>query len=311
MKAKKNSKQILPVSKERENEPKQTTAAEMLSDYQMRQHIGHTARQEKSNKLRRLLASRSAHLPGYSWCGDWVQWMRNNHPLLALCCKYKENPIGVGQRLIILLGSISFGLAATNLVYLFYRIFDEANGTVITIATGDDDSVAHQFEVTYETVALWTLGSLLHSLLDLSAWHLTACACCMPGACCSCCGWLRTIGPYVTISLSAVFVAIATSAIIMRANYEESMGEGSLNELTGVNTNIRSYSFVVPYFVELSLVYFIYYPIMATLFFSGAVRPCLPCIGGRPKEIERQEQEKRKMELAAKNKETFDDNPYV
>lgn len=299
-----NNKQSLTTTKKKDGERR--SGAQMLEDYKARQHRGHTKEETDALQLRRLLASRSAHLPGYSWCADWVQWMRNNHPLLALCCKYKENPVGIGNRLVILLGSISFGLAATNFVYLFYQIHDEANGVVLTIKTGEDLGEPVEFILTYEMVAVWTLASLLHSLLDLGVWHLTACACCMPGACCACFGWIRTIGPLVTITLCAIFVALATTAVIMRANFVEGEGDGeSLNGLTDLEVRVESLSFLVNYFIELGLVYFLYYPIMATVFFSGAIRPCLPCIGGRPKEIERQLNEKNKVET---DDDTFGDN---
>mmetsp|Transcript_24501 Transcript_24501/g.30795 ORF Transcript_24501/g.30795 Transcript_24501/m.30795 type:complete len:291 (+) Transcript_24501:134-1006(+) len=282
------------------------TAAEMLEEYKAKQQVGHTTRDEKKLELQRLLASRSAHLPGYSWCADWVQWMRNNHPVFGMCCKYKENPVGIGQRVMILISSIFFGLAATNLVYLFYHIVEEANGVVFEIQTGDGDG---KFVLTYEQVAVWTFGSILHSLTDLGIWHLTACACCMPGACCGCCGWLRTLGRFATIAVCGSIVALGTTALIMRANFEASDGQAEFNELTGLELEIRSFSFLTAYFVELVLVWFCYYPIMATIFFSGAVRPILPCIGGRPKEIDRQREEKRKK--MKNGEEDFDDNPYV
>ena len=174
--------------------------------------------------------------------------------------------------------------------------------------TGDTTDEEAVFVITYEMVALWTIGSLLHSLIDLGAWHLSACACCMPGACCSFCGWLRTFGKYATLSLCFSFIALASTAAVMRANFEESNGSNSLNDLTDLDVEIRSFSFLSTYFVELTLVYFVYYPIMATLFFSGAVWSCLPCIGGRPKEIARQEEEKRKK---LGDDDTFRDEPIV
>lgn len=232
--------------------------------------------------------------------------MRNNHPLFGMCCKYKENPVGFGQRIVILISSISFGLAATNLVYLFYHLVEEANGVVLEIETGGGEG---KFILTYEQVAIWTFGSLLHSLTDLGIWHLTACACCMPGACCGCCGWLRTLGRFASIAVCGVFVALGTTALIMRANFEASQGEAELNKLTGLELEIRSFSFLSAYAVELGLVWFCYYPIMATIFFSGAIRPVFPCIGGRPKEIDRQREEKRRK--MNNGEEIFDDDPYV
>ena len=302
-----NKNQISP-SAEKKDEGRKT-GAEMLAEYKLKQQIGHTKKEANELQLRRLLAARSAHLPGYSWCADWVQWMRNNHPLLALCCKYRANPVGIGNRLIILLGSISFGLAATNFIYLFYQVYDDANGVVLKIKTGENLGEPTYFSLTYEMVVVWTLGSCLHSLLDLCAWHLTACACCMPGACLGRCGFLRTLGPFLTVSLCAIFVVSAITAVVMRANYEQGGGDGkSLNGLTALEVEVESLSFLMGYFVELGLVYFLYYPIMATIFFSGAIRPCFPCIGGRPKEIERQLNEKKKLEAM---EETFHDDPIV
>lgn len=302
----KTKNQVLPTTQKKEEGRK--TGAEMLAEYKLKQHTGHTRRESKEIELRRLLAARSAHLPGYSWCQDWVQWMRNNHPLLALCCRYKENPVGIGNRIVILLGSISFGLAATNFIYLFYQLYDDANGIIFTIQTGDDMGSPTYFSLTYEMVMVWTLGSCLHSILDLCIWHLTACACCMPGACLSCLGCLRTLGPLVTIVISATFVISGIVSVIMRANYDAGQGDGTLNGLTGFKVEVQSLSFLMGYFVELGLVYFLYYPIMATVFFSGAIRTFFPCIGGRPKEIERQMNEKKKL---AEIHDAFDENPVV
>jgi hypothetical protein len=99
-----------------------------LSEYNASQKTfgnNNNDRRNEINELRLLLAARSPHLPGHSWCGDWVQWMRNNHPLLGICCKYPDHPIGIRQRLIILVGSIAFGLSATNFIYLFYHLSDD------------------------------------------------------------------------------------------------------------------------------------------------------------------------------------------
>lgn len=309
----KTKNQVLPTIQKKDERQKRDegrkTGAQMLAEYKIKQHTGHTRQESKQLELRRLLAARSAHLPGYSWCQDWVQWMRNNHPLLALCCKYKENPVGIGNRIVILLGSISFGLAATNFIYLFYQIYEDANGIVFTIKTGEDMGSPTYFSLTYEMVMVWTLGSCLHSLLDLCVWHLTACACCMPGACLSCLGFLRTLGPLLTIALSATFVVSGVVSVVIRANYDAGEGDGtSLNGLAGLKVEVESLSFLMGYFVELSLVYFLYYPIMATVFFSGAIWSIFPCIGGRPKEIERQLNEKKKME---EMKDVFDDTPVV
>lgn len=241
--------------------------------------------EDKKKEIRRLLAARSPHLPGYSWCGDWIQFMRNNHPLLGIVCKYRDNPIGIGQRITLLVGSIAFGLAATNYIFLYYRFNDDKNGILINVYIGDK-----VYSLTYEMAVLWTLGSLLHSVVDLAVWHMMACACCMPGACCSIFGGAgRPLGNYLSIFICAIFVGLAIFAILLRANYEDGNGSDTLNELTDLNVDsIASFSFLVGYGFELASVYFLYFPIIATILFSGVLRRCIPCFGGRPKAIEKQ-----------------------
>jgi len=247
--------------------------------------------------------------------------MRNNHPLLGICCKYRLNPIGVMQRITMLVGSIALGVAITNFVYLYFRFYRGVENEILFEikirgssdgnGDGDDANTAANdndngegisiFEVSSETVVLWTLGSLVHSLVDFTVWHLAACACCLPGACCSCCGCLRTLGRYLTICLCAVFVALATSAIIMRGNFDEARADASaqgsavnatVDDLTEIKleTFNSAYTFLVGYCGELVVVYFITFPIVATIFFMGL----LPCTGGRSSEIKRQRDEEAK-----------------
>eukprot|EP00558_Chaetoceros_sp_UNC1202_P005389 CAMPEP_0197240190 /NCGR_PEP_ID=MMETSP1429-20130617/6526_1 /TAXON_ID=49237 /ORGANISM="Chaetoceros sp., Strain UNC1202" /LENGTH=219 /DNA_ID=CAMNT_0042699779 /DNA_START=77 /DNA_END=733 /DNA_ORIENTATION=- len=208
------------MSKSFKTPEKKLTAAERLKQYNLESHAGHKKESDEILMMKRLFSQRSAHLPGYNWCQDWVQWMLNNHPLLGLCCRHRLNPIGIAPRLVIILSSISFGLIATNVVFLFYRYYD-ANGIILKLELGGGEAIA----VTYETIALWTLGGLLHSLTDLGMWHLTACACCLPGAgCYKICGCLARIGPYAAILIAASLSAGATFAILMRASYEERTG---------------------------------------------------------------------------------------
>lgn len=273
------------------------TAAELLDKYSEKYNAGHRAEAEEELKMRKLFAARSAHLPGNNWCQDWFQWMKNNHPILGLCCRHRLNPVGVGPRLVILISSISFGLIATNLVYLFYRTHPEANDEVIKLYVDNT-----QFEVTYETVMLWTLAGLLHALADLGMWHLTACACCISSRIAKC-------GPYIAICISAVLCAISTFAVVWRATYEiQVTDESTANDLADgedkINwmdvRNVEAFQFLGSYFIELLFVYLLYHPMLSTLFFSGAVWGCLPCIGGRPKEIKRQHDEAKKALEAQK-----------
>ena len=243
----------------------------------------------KIEEFRRLLARRSPHIPGNGCVADWVQYMRNNHPLLGICCKYKENPIVMPQRLLMLLGSIFLGFAVTNYVYIYFKLNHGENDVVLFKM--DFGGPSH--EVTYESLILWTLGAAVHSIVDLSIWHLATCAPCLPGGCCSCLGFMVNVGRYIYVSLCILFAMCGTLGIFMRTNYEAAAaGEGdlSIKDLTKLdisNVNAPTFSFWVGYCVELILVYFLYYPIIATLLFAG----CIPFVGGRQRELERQEQE--------------------
>lgn len=283
------------------------TVSERLEQYQQKYHGKHETAKEEDIKLQRLFAARSAHLPGNNWCQDWTQWMRNNHPILGLCCRHPLNPVGVFPRCVILLSSISFGMIATNLVYLFYRYHPDANDSLVDINYNNSS-----FQVTYETIMLWTLAGLLHTLADLGMWHLTACACCFNS-------FVAKIGPYVAICISALLAAVSTFVVLWRASYEIQIidgGDGGNGNVDGTSNgdvtgqdgdvnyleleNLQALQFIVSYFIELLFVYVLYHPLLSTIFFSGSVWGILPCIGGRPKEIRRQEEEEKKTNLKKK-----------
>ena len=93
------------------------------------------ARNKKSiveeNEVTNALANRAFHLPGYSYCADWCQYIVNNHLLLGMCCRHPQHPIGTKMRAVNLLGSALFGLAITNVIWLFYIYYDEDPDSVL------------------------------------------------------------------------------------------------------------------------------------------------------------------------------------
>jgi len=287
---------------------KELTAADLLKQYNDTIGSGsHRHAEERTQEevlMTKLFSIRSAHLPGNNWCQDWIQWMKNNHPLLGLCCRHGMNPIGIRPRLVLLLSSVSFGLIATNLVYLLFHDQKIVNETVAKFNYYTDDESVQSFEITYEIIALWTFGGVLHSLTDLGMWHLTACACCLPGTGCHRrCGFLGKVGPYAAIAVAASLTALATLAILLRAQYEEKIlidkddTDSSNDESFWIvlkKDKVESYGFLLTYSVELTMVYFCWYPLLSTIFFSGLIWPVFPCIGGRPKELKRQRDEARR-----------------
>lgn len=280
-------------------------ATDLLNKYLDKVHKAPDKTPKDELYLKKLLAARSAHLPGNNWCQDWIQWMRNNHPILALCFRHRLNPVGFWPRIVILISSVSFGLTVTNLIYLFYRSHPEKNGTILKIQLGDDATYkTENLEVTYEAVILWTFGGFIHSLLDLGMWHLNACACCLQ----SCCA---KAGPYISIVIAAMLTAASTFAILWRADYEYGMKENSnstvyqgeeklwTDQIENGFESFGSLQFLWKYYVELLAVWVLHFPIIGTIFFSGALYGVgWGCIGGRPKEIKRQQNELRKMNHA-------------
>uniref|UniRef100_A0A7S4NAV5 Uncharacterized protein n=1 Tax=Odontella aurita TaxID=265563 RepID=A0A7S4NAV5_9STRA len=272
--------------------------------------------ERKEKNIRRRLAARSYHLPGYSWCKDWVQYMMNNHPLLGICCHHKLHPLGLGQRLICLIGSIAFGLAATNFVFLYYSLNEEAdmNKTLFKVElmsnTTDSSPRLKSFEVTEHMFALWTFGGVVHSAFDLTIWYFSACSCCLPGGILATfgCGCCRKLGNYVVVGVVMVTVAIATFVVVWRAARMEYLRD---MEEMGINDDQRmiyyskwkeldsmdNYSFLYGYVGELAMALFVFYPVLGTILFSG-ILGCgrLPLLGGRPREVwkERAEQRRRR-----------------
>lgn len=104
------------------------------------------------------------------------------------------------------------------------------------------------------------------------------------------------IGSYIVIALTAVLVGLALFVVLMRAAYDRRLRlaeEGiMLKEFEWQELGrIKNFSFLIGYGIELLLVYFVYYPIFITILFTGI----LPCVG-RPKEMKKQERERKARE---------------
>ena len=258
-----------------------------------------------------LLARRSFHLPGNTWRQDWVQWMRNNHIVFGTCFHHPLHPIETWERMIVLLGSVSFAMVATNIGYVWdwydgedHRFDpDEVayrwNVTTATAAhgngdgeeTGEDHPGYATVEITYGTLILWTFGCTFHSLFDILVWNLSACACCHPG------GFFgksklaarcHDLGSLLLIPLVLGLLGLAGYSSYLRATsgntaLEDEYGDDLVDTLT--EGKLGRYSFLVRFGVELLLAWFVFFPLVSTVFFSG-VLGCrrLPLLGGRPRD---------------------------
>jgi hypothetical protein len=271
------------------------------------------------------LALRSYHLPGNeSWCDDWRQYFSNNHPVLGICLHHPLHPIRFRMRLVILFGSIVFGLACTNVIWLWFRYHaDETyfivsvgsgnGGTWISNSTGVGDDAATDgsasYPVTKGMVVLWTLGGGLHACFDCTAWFLAACVCCLPGQALSHLERYRRVGSLFVVLVVLVVTALSTLVVVLRAMANASPSETLSNPAAGVPSggllddsldlneaprDASAYKFLIGYAIELALALFVYNPLIGTVLFSG-VLGCgkVPVLGGRPFELacERKEAE--------------------
>ena len=280
------------------------------------------------------LGWRSYHLPGYSYCDDWLQFFQNNHPLISICCHHRLHPIGFGMRLVFLFGSIVFGLLITNISWLiFYFTGTDQNEAAITItlnseklgmetdSTMDNGSDPNSmttttdsedtFQITQGMLLLWTAGGLLHAIFDNTVWYVTACACCIHSKQHH---RFKMCGSYCVMVVVLFVTAMATLAVLLRSTIEteEQQQNDTSSEsqyaVAGLETNVtvskirfqeaESYRFLLSYAMELMLALVIYNPIIGTVLFCG-ILGCgrLPILGGRPYEVWQEEQRLREERL--------------
>lgn len=247
------------------------------------------SQEEKDKELAKvlvpLLAMQCYHLPGYSWFGDWMQYVANNHPILGICAHHRLHPLGATTRIIALIGTLVFGLALTcvyELLFLQYPHYQheiwsfERNGEVWVLTTG--------------MLSLWTVGGAIHTVYNLFMWHIAACSCMREGGCmerCNVCGCQNCGKKFSTIFVFfiALFTAFVVLLKVIIANHD---GPVNVTDLANFENykNIEYFGFIVGYLVGMTLSFFIYYPFGVTILFSG-ILGCgkLPVLGGRPREV--------------------------
>ena len=142
-------------------------------------------------------------------------------------------------------------------------------------------------------IILAAAAAMSHATFDMVLWHITACACCHPGG-----RWgdenyskkYKDCGSYALVPVILALWALAVFLVLIQATEEE---EGDANEDMHINVHDwRSFAFLQFYAMELGLAWFVGFPIVGTLVFSG-VLGCggrLPVLGGRPRDVQRVEQ---------------------
>jgi len=209
----------------------------------------------------------------------------------------------MGQRVVMLIGSVAFGLAATCMVYLwFVQTGRDMNEEAFSVSIGDNvmgnststvSTSYREVSVTHGMIVLWTVGSALHTMFDMTIWRVSACACCQHGGSLECMACGRNWGSYIVVVIVALLVAFSTFVVVLRATIESHDKDGVDDDTYdwGEFENIDDFKFVLGYGIELFLALFVYNFLIGTIFFSG-IFGCLPLLGGRPRELKRLNDEK-------------------
>jgi hypothetical protein len=265
-----------------------------------------------------LLLIRAYHLPNNSYFQDLYQYMCNNHPVFGILLHHKYHPIQRTIRIISLIGSMLFGLAITNIIYLAFVFADTDYDKAYVEVTIDSetgattgntfvDNTVPALSLTNGNIALWTIGAMLHASFDNLIWSLAACSCCTTsteGLTEKKLARYRNTGVVLVVLSVVIATGLATFAVALRAAISSSNSSNDAAVqvdpdtvhsygLTDDNVQLfqvdakNDFEFLIAYFIELVLNYFIYYPVIGTILFSGI----LTCgryggvFGGRPLEI--------------------------
>jgi len=222
------------------------------------------------------------------------------------------HPLKVQERLVILFGSVAIGLTISNLTYLYF-IHNDFGAEEVLFSLNSRHSKytgIPEISVTKVMITLWTLGSFLHTVFDLTIWHIKALTLCRYGGLVN--EKLARMGRVVGLFIVMAVMGLGGYAVILRATHDYK-GDGSVseeveesiknNEIYDVDVeDKRSFRFLLGYLVEFVLALFVYYPIAVTIVFSG-VLGCdgrIPVLGGRPREVKKEQiylQRKRESKI--------------
>lgn len=259
------------------------------------------------------LLMRKYHLPNYGWAQDLKQYLMNNHPIFGIFCHHPLHPVKTWIRVVALIGSIMFGLAITNMIYLAFVFTDQdydqsyvavpQNG--VTSRNEYVEGSVSELTLSNGNIALWTLGGVLHAMYDnviwaLAAWNWNGD---LKGRLASYQSMTRNV---LVILCVLVAVAMSTLAGCIRAALDRdgvdrsAVKSGGLAddavELFEIDT-ANDFEFMIAYLVEIILTMFVWYFVIGFVLFTG-VLGCgkIPVLGGRPFDLLTEERERQALE---------------
>lgn len=235
------------------------------------------------------LAMKSFHFPNHSYWEDWYMFLTNNSIILSFFLAHPLHPFGRKERVLNLVASLSFGLAATSSIALFYFHHKAEEGITYI-------SIFGWFKVTQGLIVSAFFGGFCNVLFDFFIWYLQVCPLCQPGSPIADklsentkIFWLW-MGSNMAFIVTSIAISLAIHFIVIRASVVDDGDE------QGYAHSIRCYSFVGSFFLEVLVTQTIMFPIVAFTIFSG-VLGCfvLPGIGGRPYQKKKAEARLRKQ----------------
>ena len=286
---------------------------------------------EEDRLLVAALAEQKLHVPGNSWWEDWTLYFCNSHPIFSLCWHHPLHPVSQGMRVAFLLGSTVFGLALTNIIWLFF-IYDQddADAVVIHVSAGSlgwnnettalldlgrENSQAKQataVQINGGMLLLWTAGGLVHALFDSTIWSLASGLCCQAGS------YFRPeyqrFGNYLVVLVVLLVAAFCSLIVVVRVTLDEEDGSLDVTKLHSMGVtddaidiaqvkDVSNYEFLLSYVVELAMAWFVHFPLSQFVLFSGILvcRKPVWYLGGRVYEVA--QEEKRRAEEGENQKE--------
>lgn len=232
------------------------------------------------------LSMKAFHLPGNTYWEDWMMFISNNHILASFCFAHPLHPFTRRQRVMNLVASLSFGIAATSMVMLWY--YYEARDKDFTFVS------IFGFNVSYGMLATAFFGGLCNVFFDFGIWFVQVCPLCQPGSPITFSDptnfFFLWLGSNAAFFCTTIALCLAIHAIIVRASIEEDGDD------QGVTISIQHYSFILSFLFEVVVTQFIMFPIVAFTIFSG-VLGCftLPGIGGRPYQVKKMEKRMQRL----------------
>lgn len=206
----------------------------------------------------------------------------NNHPFLCFWLADPRHPLGTPERVMNLIASLAFGLAATCSVVLWFHYEETRDFNNVAFSVPGTNT-----NVTVGMLALVLFGGPLHVLFDLSVYFVQACPPCrvggvfnsFPTAFQKCWLW---IGAHVAFLITAASFSLAINVMLIRASIND--GDGNDEDIT---TRPEHYTFMLLYLLEVFVANFIVFPIGTFTMFSGVLGCCgrIPGLGGRPYQV--------------------------